>query len=213
MQVNTEMGAEQVATVERVVLRCRTLPLLPRFEFNGEYVDRLVAEDAETERHFARYFGDLLSLKLRSRLRSPALVEDAKQETFARVLTSLKRKGGLAVPETLGAFVNSVCNNVLLEMYRSGARTTPLDDGYDSPDDRLPSAESMIMAEEERARVRQALETLPDKERTLLQWVFFEGRDKDDVCRELNIERAYLRVLLHRAKARFRAGFMKAEAS
>jgi hypothetical protein len=55
------------------------------------------------------------------------------RETFTRVLTSLKRKGGLAVPETLGAFVNSVCNNVLLEMYRSGSRTTPLEDGYDGP--------------------------------------------------------------------------------
>jgi RNA polymerase sigma-70 factor, ECF subfamily len=213
MQVNEEMEAERVATVERVVLRCRTLPLLPRFDFSRDYVDRLVSEDAETEQHFARYFGDLLTLKLRSRLRSAALVEDAKQETFARVLTSLKRKGGLAVPETLGAFVNSVCNNVLLEMYRSGSRTAPLDDGYDRPDDRLASAESMIMADEERERVRQALETLPDKERTLLKWVFFEGRDKDEVCRELNIERAYLRVLLHRAKARFRVGFMKAEAS
>jgi len=213
MQVTVEMGAQRVATLERVVLRCRDLPLLPRFEFNGDYVDRLVSEDPETERHFARYFGDLLSLKLRSRLRSPALVEDAKQETFMRVLTSLKRKGGLAVPETLGAFVNSVCNNVLLEMYRSGSRTTPLEDGYDRPDDRFASAESMIMAAEERARVRQALETLPEKERTLLRWVFFEGRDKDEVCRELNIERAYLRVLLHRAKARFRVGFMKAEAT
>ena len=212
MQVTGEMGAQRVATLERVVLRCRDLPLLPRFDFNGDYVDRLVSEDPDTERHFARYFGDLLSLKLRSRLRSAALVEDAKQETFARVLTSLKRKGGLAVPETLGAFVNSVCNNVLLEMYRSGSRTTALEDGYDQPDDRLASAESMIMADEERARVRQALETLPDKERTLLRWVFFEGRDKDDVCRDLNIERAYLRVLLHRAKARFRAGFMKGEA-
>ena len=159
------------------------------------------------------YFGDLLSLKLRSRLRSAALVEDAKQETFARVLTSLKRKGGLAVPETLGAFVNSVCNNVLFEMYRSGSRTMPLEDGYDGPDERLASAEAMIMADEERARVRQALETLPDKERTLLRWVFFEGRDKDEVCRELNIDRAYLRVLLHRAKARFRVGFMKGEAT
>ena len=207
------MGANRVATAERVVLRCRALPLLPRFDFDGDYVARLVSEDTETERHFARYFGDLLSLKLRSRLRSAALVEDAKQETFARVLTSLKRKGGLAVPETLGAFVNSVCNNVLMEMYRSGSRATPLDDGYDRADDRLASAESMIMADEERARVRQALETLPDKDRTLLRWVFFEGRDKDDVCRELNIERAYLRVLLHRAKARFRVGFMKGEAS
>jgi RNA polymerase sigma-70 factor (ECF subfamily) len=189
------------------------LPLLPRFDFSRDYVDRLVSEDAETERHFARYFGDLLSLKLRSRLRSAALVEDAKQETFTRVLTSLKRKGGLAVPETLGAFVNSVCNNVLLEMYRSGSRTTPLDDGYDRPDDRLASAESMIMADEERAHVRQTLEMLPDKERMLLRWVFFEGRDKDEVCRELNIERSYLRVLLHRAKARFRVGFTKGEAS
>jgi len=206
------MGADRVATVERVVLRCRDLRPLPRFDFDGDYVERLVSEDAETERHFARYFGDLLSLKLRSRLRSAALVEDAKQEVFARVLTSLKRKGGLAVPETLGAFVNSVCNNVLLEMYRSGARTTPLDEGYDQADDRSASAESMIMAGEERARVRRALETLPEKERSLLRWIFFEERDKDEVCRDLNIERAYLRVLLHRAKARFRAGFMKVEA-
>ena len=207
------MEAQQVATFERVVLRCRDLPLLPRFEFTGDYVNRLASEDAETERHFAKYFGDLLSLKLRSRLRSAALVEDAKQETFARVLTSLKRKGGLAVPETLGAFVNSVCNNVLLEMYRSGSRTTPLDEDYDRPDDRFASAESMIVAEEQRARVRQALERLPDKERTLLRWVFFEGRDKDEVCRELNIDRSYLRVLIHRAKARFRVGFTKGEAS
>jgi hypothetical protein len=41
----------------------------------------------------------------------------------------------------------------------------------------------------------------------------FEGRDKDEVCRELNVDRGYLRVLLHRAKARFRTGFMKGEAS
>jgi RNA polymerase sigma-70 factor (ECF subfamily) len=188
------------------------LSLLTRYDFNGDYVDRLVAQDAETERHFARYFGDLLSLKLRSRLRSAALVDDAKQETFRRVLTSLKQKGGLAVPEALGAFVNSVCNNVLLEMYRSGSRTAPLDDGYDPPDDRLASVESRIMVDEERARVRQALAALPEKERTLLRWVFFDGRDKDEVCRELNVDRAYLRVLLHRAKARFRLGFMKGEA-
>ena len=31
------------------------LALLPRFDFNGDYVNRLVSEDGpETERHFAR---------------------------------------------------------------------------------------------------------------------------------------------------------------
>jgi RNA polymerase sigma-70 factor (ECF subfamily) len=182
------------------------LPRLPRYEFDRAYVDRLVAEDPEIERHFTRYFGELLSLKLRSRLRSPMLVEDARQETFARVLTSLKQKGGLSAPETLGAFVNSVCNNILFEMYRAGSRTTPLDDEHDPPDQRS-SAEAGIIADHERARVREALAGLPRKERDLLKWLFFEDRDKDVICRELKISRQYLRVLVHRAKARFRERF------
>jgi RNA polymerase sigma-70 factor (ECF subfamily) len=190
-------------------LRYRTVPGLPRFEFDRQYVERLIAEDPATEKHFTGYFGQLLSLKLRSRLRSAALVEDAKQETFLRVLTTLKRKRGLDTPETLGAFVNAVCNNVLFEMYRSGSRTTPLEEGYDGPDERHASAESTMVAGEEHARVREALAALPQKERDLLQWLFFEGRDKDEICRQLSVDRNYLRVLLHRAKARFRDRFVE----
>jgi RNA polymerase sigma-70 factor (ECF subfamily) len=185
------------------------VPGLQRFEFDRKYVERLIAEDPETEKHFTGYFGQLLTLKLRSRLRSAALVEDAKQETFLRVLTTLKRKRGLDTPETLGAFVNAVCNNVLFETYRSGSRTTPLEEGYDGPDERHPSAESTMVAGEEHARVRDALAALPQKERDLLQWLFFEGRDKDEICRQLSVDRNYLRVLLHRAKARFRERFVE----
>ena len=61
--------------------------------------------------------------QLRSRLRSPAQAEDARQETFRRVLTTLKQRGGLKAAEHLGAFVNGVCNNVLFELYRAGMRT------------------------------------------------------------------------------------------
>jgi RNA polymerase sigma-70 factor (ECF subfamily) len=187
------------------------LSRLLRYEFDQNYINRLVAEDPETERHFTRYFGDLLSLKLRSKLRSAALIEDAKQETFVRVLTTLKRKRGLASAESLGAFVNSVCNNVLFEFYRSGAKVTPLPEDHDEPDRREPGAESSLMAAEEREQVREALAELPQKERDLLRWLFFEGRDKDEICRELNIDRNYLRVLLHRAKNRFRDRYGSSE--
>jgi RNA polymerase sigma-70 factor (ECF subfamily) len=183
------------------------LPHLPRYEFDGAYVQRLIAEDPETERHFSRYFGELLTLKLRSRLSSAALIDDAKQETFARVLTSLKRKNGIAKPATLGAFVNAVCNNVLFELYRSSSRTTPLEENVDPPDTRRLDAVESMVAGEERVRVRRALEALPEKERKLLRALFFEERDKDMICRELHIDRNYLRVLLHRAKARFRERF------
>jgi RNA polymerase sigma-70 factor, ECF subfamily len=176
-------------------------------QFDQAYIDRLVAEDPDTERHFTKYFGDLMTLKLRSRLRSPAAIEDAKQETFVRVLTALKRKRGLASPETLGAFVNSVCNNVLFELYRSGSRTTPLPDEYDEADRRKPGADAAVLADEEQTLVRAVLEGLPEKDRELLRWLFFEERDKDEICRELNIDRDYLRVLLYRAKTRFRERF------
>lgn len=180
-----------------------------RYTFDRPYLDRLIAADPETERHFARYFGDLLSLKLRARLRSPALVDDVKQETFARVLTTLKEKGGLTSAESLGAFVNAVCNNVLFEMYRAGSRVEPLADDHDAPDDRSQTPESVLVDEEDRARVRYVLAELTGRERDVLKWLFFEERDKDEVCRALNVDRNYLRVLLHRAKARFRERFLE----
>jgi RNA polymerase sigma-70 factor, ECF subfamily len=186
-------------------------PLRPRFNFDGDYVKRLIAEDPETERHFTEYFGALLSLKLRSRLRLPSQIEDVRQETFVRVLTALKVKGGLTSPAGLGGFVNTVCNNVLLETYRSKARTSPIDDEPAEPRTDTPSAEWRMLKAEERERVREAIEGLPNRDRDLIRWLFFEDRGKDDVCRELNIDRGYLRVLFHRAKQRFRERFAAGE--
>jgi RNA polymerase sigma-70 factor (ECF subfamily) len=180
-------------------------PYQTRHAFDSAYISRLVAEDPSTERHFTSYFGDLLALKLRGRLSSAAAIEDAKQETFVRVLSALKQRGGLERPETLGAFVNSVCNNVLFEIYRAEKRTVPVDDNAPEPaDDKALDAESRVMREETRERVRRALKALPAKEQELLRWLFLEERDKDDICRQLQIDRGYLRVLLFRAKLRLR---------
>ncbi len=180
-----------------------------RFEFDRAYLDRLTSGDPETERHFTRYFGDLLSIKLRSRLRSPAQVEDARQETFFRVMKALRQPGGIQSPGGFGAFVNTVCNNVLFEMYRSHSKTTPLEEeaGAALPDPGM-DAESAVGLDEDRAHVRSVMETLPQKERQLLHWLFFEECDKDEVCRRLGIDRNYLRVLLHRAKQRFKTEFV-----
>jgi RNA polymerase sigma-70 factor, ECF subfamily len=179
---------------------------LKREEFDQAYIDRLAAGDPDTEYHFTQYFGQLLTLKLRSRLRSAAAVEDVSQETFARVLKTLKQKGGLATAESLGAFVNGVCNNVLFEQYRAGSRTTPLPDEYDAAEAR-PSMDAVLIAADDRDKVREALAGLPQKDKELLHWLFFEECDKDEICRRLNVDRNHLRVLVHRAKLRFRERF------
>ena len=199
-----------VARVSSESVRSRRLRNEPRHEFDRDYLDRLKSGDPETEEHFTRYFRELLLIKLRSRLRSPAAVEDAIQETFLRVLRAVRQPGGIQSPGGFGSFVNSVCNNVLFELYRSHSRVAPLGDdtGAQIVDPRKGSEESVVL-DEERALVRKVLETLPPKERQLLDWLFFEERDKDEICRSLGIDRNYLRVLLHRAKQRFKTEFAR----
>jgi len=191
-------------------VRSRRLLPDPRYQFDRAYLDRLASGDPDTEAHFTRYFGELLTIKLRSRLRSAALVDDAKQETFLRVLRALRRPGGIQSPGGFGSFVNSVCNNVLFELYRAHGRTTPFDEDEGAEvADASADAESAVVLDEQRAHVRAVMATLPSKDRQLLQWLFLEERDKDEVCRELAIDRNYLRVLLHRAKARFRTEYVE----
>ena len=89
------------------------------FAFDASYVEKLRSGDTHIEGHFVSYFSELIRLKLRSRLNSREAIEDVRQETFMRVLALLRAEEGLRQPDRLGPFVNSVCNHVLLEHYRS----------------------------------------------------------------------------------------------
>ena len=178
--------------------------------FDASYVENLCAGDFATQDHFVRYFTELLHLKLRSRLRSPQAIEDVRQETFARVFASLRKGGALRQPERLGAFVNTVCNNVLFEHYRASARSDSLDD-EGAPE--LPAtgmdALGHVAAQQLKTKVREILVDMPRRDRDLLSAVFLEERDRDEVCRDFGVEREYLRVLLFRAKQEFKVEYLR----
>lgn len=188
---------------------CQSRGTLERQAFDRDYVTRLTRGDPETESHFTRYFGELLLIKLRSRLRSSPLVEDARQETFLRVLNFLRNKGGLEYPERLGAFVNSVCEIVLSEFFRAGSRFQQTPENAPDPIDNSASAETNFLSKERKTLIRHVLQELAESDRVLLRKVFLEERDKDEICRELSIDRDYLRVKVHRALARFRIVLQK----
>jgi len=177
--------------------------------FDDDYFQRLRAGDGATCDHFVTYFKQLLLIKLRSRLRSPQAIEDLCQDTFARVFTALRKEGGIRNPASLGSFVNSVCNNVLLEYYRSSSRNVYLEDNPVDPPDKRVNLDEMLVTEQTQRQVRQILDQLPKKNRRILYALFIEERHKDEVCREFGVNRDYLRVLLHRAKQSFRDALNK----
>jgi RNA polymerase sigma-70 factor (ECF subfamily) len=175
--------------------------------FDGAYLERLRGGDPATEGEFVSYFSDLIRIKLRSRLRQSSLIEDVRQETFLRVFRVLRSEEGLRDPACLGAFVNSVCNNVLLETYRAQERhrTPAADEPQPIRDETGPDPEARFLTEETREIVRRVLDSLPARDRWLLRAVFLDEREKDEVCAQLGVGRDYLRVLLHRAKLHFKA--------
>jgi RNA polymerase sigma-70 factor, ECF subfamily len=179
--------------------------------FDALYLERLQRGDVGTERHFATYFGELIHIKLRSRLHSREVLEDVRQETFARVLALIRAKDGVRQPERLGSLVNSICNNVLLEHYRSHGKTDiTLDEQTEQAliDERV-SVSALFEVEQTTSVVRTILSDLSERDRRLLQAVLLEERDKDEVCAELGLSREYLRVMVHRAKQSFKSWYLK----
>jgi RNA polymerase sigma-70 factor (ECF subfamily) len=178
--------------------------------FDEDYVARLRRGDPAAQDHFVSYFTALLHIKLRSRLNSPHAIEDVRQETFARVFTLLRKEGALRRPEALGAFLNTVCNNVLLEHYRQSGRSESLDEeGRPEPPAPDHDLVGTIAAQQLKVKVREILENMLPKERSLLKAVFLEEKDRDEVCREFGVDREYLRVLLFRAKQAFKTEYLK----
>ena len=176
--------------------------------FDNAYLERLRAGDFRTQEHFVAYFSELLHLKLRARLRSKQDIEDARQETFARVFAALRKKEGIREPERIGAFVNAVCANVLRERYRAPA-AEPLAETAEEIPDKGENVIDVIAYKQTQEKVREVLDTLAERDRRIIKEIFIEERSKDEVCRDYGVTRDYLRVLLHRAKQAFKARYLK----
>jgi RNA polymerase sigma-70 factor (ECF subfamily) len=173
--------------------------------FDQDYLRRLASGDPPVEDHFSSYFGDLLLLKLRSRIRSRQLIEDIRQETLLRVLRTV-RTAGIKQPERFGAFVCGVCSNVTMELLRGERRHEGSESTFEPADGRV-DLEAPLVNQQRRRQVDRILGELPKKDSALLRMFFLEERDKSEICKRFKVREDYLRVLLHRAKVRFRSCF------
>jgi RNA polymerase sigma-70 factor (ECF subfamily) len=196
-----------------VVLSFPRSAALNRYPFDDAYVERLRSSDPATEHHFCAYFSDLIRLKMRTR-RIAALFDDVSQETFVRVLRTLRSPNGLRDAGALGAFVCSVCDHVIQEQMRSRKweGVAPLDERGDVLDPKAATPEAQL-ADDERTRAVQAIiAKLPSRDRQLVAAVFLKEEERDRVCELMGVTRDYLRVLLHRAKKELKTEYLAATA-
>jgi RNA polymerase sigma-70 factor (ECF subfamily) len=183
------------------------------FCFDEGYITRLQNRDAEAEAHLVAHFKMPIWLKARRELHATDLADDACQETLLRVLRYFRSGKSLENPQSLPGFVYSICHNVAMEMIRFKIRNRQFPEtGHDQTDTSIDT-EMELVTEERKRLVMEILEQLPEKDRDLLRLVMVEELDRPEICRRFQVSEDYLRVLLHRARLRFRTALVTSGAS
>jgi RNA polymerase sigma-70 factor (ECF subfamily) len=189
--------------VDKGELEMATAQFVPSCEFDAAYITGLRAHDPTIESHFVEYFSPILQRKLRRNSSHWGDSSDIQQETFTRVLTAIQAGDRIQRPERLGAFVMGVCNNVLFERWRSALRYQPLAVVETKRPDDATLPHDMLVRGETARHTQLVLSRLSRKNRRLLQAVFMEEMDRDEICKELSLKKPQLRILLLRAKRQF----------
>lgn len=175
------------------------------FAFDDEYVRRLREGDRWTEEHYVHYFKPLLTVRLLRRGTPSSEIPDIIQTTHLRVFNELRNGKGIRDGHAFGGWVLTVCTHVAQEMERKRHETVEIvDDQFQSEED---DALRELITKETIARVRRTLQSLGKKDKRdadILREVYLKERDKDQICRKHGVDRAYLRVLVHRAIKKFR---------
>jgi RNA polymerase sigma-70 factor (ECF subfamily) len=127
-------------------------------------------------------------------------VEDVVQETMTRFLSAIK-DGKIRNPESLGAFLSGICNNVICEYRRRLWRDAPEKATLLAPDQPVAPETDLL---ELRDAIDAGLMQLSDRDRKILRAFFLEERTKEEICLELGLPELQFRVALFRAKERFR---------
>jgi RNA polymerase sigma-70 factor, ECF subfamily len=155
---------------------------------------------------YSRYARRIFSLAAQSLDRPTA--EEIVQEVFLAVW----RKAATFVPErgTFRAWLFQVAHYRIFNELRRRSRRPQLDEDPDgvrldqSPDP-MPGPEEIVAGEAQRDAIREALEALPQAQRTAVELAFFEGLTHEQVS-------STLRVPLGTTKTRIRAGLQKLRA-
>jgi RNA polymerase sigma-70 factor, ECF subfamily len=159
-------------------------------------------------------------------VRSRSVAEEVVQEAWLGVLKGLHLFEGRS---SLKAWIFRILVNCAKTRGARESRTTPLSSledaaGEDAPavspdrflgeDDRWaghwsdppePWPDARVESGEMVALVREALETLPEGQRTVMSLRDVDGWEADEVCALLGISEGNQRVLLHRARSKVRA--------
>ena len=179
---------------------------------DGALASRIAAAgarlDATAETELYRRLAPRVRLYGLRHLRDPHAAHDLMQQVLLMTLERL-RDGRLREPERIVSFVLGMCRMVVLEIRRGSWRRETLLATWGDTAEAVECPEPPAI---DTVKLAGCLETLAERERTVVVLTFFADKLGDEVARELGLTAGNVRVIRHRAIARLR-GCMGGDAS
>jgi len=173
-------------------------------EEDGALARRVLAcapeRDTAAEAELCRRLGPRIRLFGLKHLRSEAAAADLVQDVLIMTLQKL-REGAVREPERLASFVLGTARQMVIDARRNSARRERILDAF--PVD-FTLADEQAPEALDSARLRQCLQALPERERTVLLLTFYDDRSADAVGLELGLSTGNVRVVRHRGIDRLR---------
>lgn len=158
------------------------------------------AGDAAAEAELCRRMGPRLRLYGLRHLRDAHAAADLAQQVLLMTIERL-RDGRLREPARLASFMLGTCRMVVLDLRRGRARRDGLLAVFAED---VPIADAAGAPRLDHGRLRDCLEGLPERERSVLLLTFFDDRTAREVATELALSEGNVRVIRHRGLQRVR---------
>ena len=150
---------------------------------------------------------ELYRLALRITL-NPAEAEDVVQETMMKVWN---RRDEWERIESIEAFCLTICRNLSLDkVRRMDNQVQSLDATIDPSDSRVASnPEEQTMQRDRVQLVRQLIDQLPEKQRSVMQLRDIEGKSYRDIANILNISEEQVKINIFRARQTIKQRYLE----
>jgi RNA polymerase sigma-70 factor, ECF subfamily len=127
-------------------------------------------------------------------------VDDIVQEALMRFMVAA-RDDKIHNQAAVGAFLNGICRNVVSEYRRRNMRDEPMPEVVPEPPGKsIPESDLFEL----RQAIAEGLDQLSERDRRVLRAFYLEEKSKDDILRQTGMTDENFRVVLCRAKERFR---------
>jgi RNA polymerase sigma-70 factor (ECF subfamily) len=138
-------------------------------------------------------------------LRDHAQAEEVAQEVFLEAWTTAARYD--ASQGSASAWINMIAHRRAVDRVRSSERSAQREQrqATANPEGSEPDVSDIVVARDEGTRVRRALATLPESQRTALALAYYDGRTQREVAELLDVPLGTVKTRMRDALRKLRS--------